>query len=196
MRLYYITDRTSCPGDLLDCIERNASRGCAWIQIREKDLAPRDLLELARAALARVRPYATAILVNGRLDVALAAGAQGVHLPAGAPAPRDLRPALPSSFLVAVSTHTVAEVCRAEREGADLAVFGPVFPTPSKPGLGAIPGLGGLRQACAASSLPVAALGGITAQRVAACAAAGAAGVAGIRMFQSPGAPTGSCRAA
>lgn len=190
MRRYYITDRRTCPGSLLDCIERNARRGCSWIQLREKDLAPRDLLDLARAALARVRRHGTAILVNGRLDVALAAGAHGVHLPAGSPAPRDLRPVVPSGFLIAVSTHTVDEVCRAEREGADLAVFGPVFPTRSKPGQGEIPGLDGLREACAAASLPVAALGGITAERIAACADAGAAGIAGISMFQSACAPT------
>ncbi|MCY4534087.1 MAG: thiamine phosphate synthase [Bryobacterales bacterium] len=185
MRRYYITDRSTCPGSLLDCIEENARRGCSWIQLREKDLAPRDLLDLARAALARVRPYRTAILVNSRLDVALAAGADGVPLPAGSPAPRDFRPVLPTGFLIAVSAHSVDEVCRAELEGADFAVFGPVFPTRSKPGLDEIPGLAGLREACAASSLPVAALGGITAERAATCAEAGAAGIAGISMFQS-----------
>ena len=192
MRRYYITDRRSCPGSLLDCIEANARHGCAWIQLREKDLAPRELLDLARAALARVRCHGTAILVNGRLDVALAAGAHGVHLPAGSPAPCDLRPVVPSGFLIAVSAHAVKEVCRAEREGADLAVFGPVFPTRSKPSRSEIPGLGGLREACSASSLPVAALGGITATRIAACADAGAAAVAGISMFQSPCGSTGS----
>lgn len=191
MRRYYITDRRTCPGSLLDCIERNAGRGCSWIQLREKDLPPRDLLDLARAALARVRPHRTPILVNSRLDVALAAGAHGVHLPAGSPAPCDLRPVVPSGFLIAVSTHTVDEVCRAEREGADLAVFGPVFPTRSKPGQGDIPGLGGLREACSASSLPVAALGGVTAERIAACADAGAAGIAGISMFQASCGSTG-----
>ncbi|MDE0261058.1 MAG: thiamine phosphate synthase [Bryobacterales bacterium] len=185
MRRYYITDRRTCPGSLLDCIEANARRGCSWIQLREKDLAPRDLLDLARAALVRVRPHGTAILVNSRLDVALAAGAHGVHLPAGSPAPCDLRPVVPSGFLIAVSAHTVKEVCRAEREGADLAVFGPVFPTRSKPGQIEIPGLDGLRGACEASSLPVAALGGITAARIGACEDAGAAGIAGISMFQS-----------
>ena len=185
MRRYYITDRKTCHGDLLDCIESNARLGCSWIQLREKDLPPRDLLDLTRAALARVRPHGARVLVNSRLDVALAAGAHGVHLPAGSPAPCDLRPIVPAGFLIAVSTHSVDEVCQAEREEADLAVFGPVFPTPSKPGLAEIPGLAGLRRACAAVSLPVAALGGITPDRIATCAAAGAAGIAGISMFQA-----------
>lgn len=185
MRRYYITDRKTCRGDLLDCIEASARHGCSWIQLREKDLPPRDLLDLTRAALARVRAHRARILVNGRLDVALAARAHGVHLPAGSPAPCDLRAIVPAGFLIAVSTHTVDEVCRAEREEADLAVFGPVFPTRSKAGLVEIPGLEGLRRACAAVSLPVVALGGLTEDRAAACADVGAAGIAGISMFQS-----------
>ena len=185
MRRYYITDRRTCPGDVLDCIEANASRGCTWIQIREKDLATRDLLELVRSAVARATQHGTAILVNGRADVALAAGASGIHLPASAPAPSALRAMLPPGFLIAVSTHTVSEVLRAEREGADFAVFGPVFPTQSKPGLEPNPGLSGLREACAAVCMPVAALGGVTPERERACGAAGAAAIAGISMFQS-----------
>lgn len=185
MRRYYITDRRSCPGDLLACIEANARRGVDWVQVREKDLPSRELLALVRAALARTAPYGARILVNERLDVALAAGAHGVHLPAAAPAADALRRIVPSGFLIAVSTHTVAEVRRAEREGADLAVFGPVFPTASKPGLRGIPGLTGLREACSGARIPVAALGGVIPEREARCREAGAAAVAGIRMFQT-----------
>lgn len=184
MRRYYITNRQSCPLDLLDCIERNARRGVDWIQIREKDLPCRDLLGLARAALERAAPHGARVLVNDRLDIALAAGAHGVHLPSDAPAPSVLRPITPPGFVVAVSTHSPEELRRAEREGADFAVFGPVFPTASKPGRAVIPGLAGLREACRAVSLPVAALGGLTAAREGACAVAGAAAVAGISMFQ------------
>lgn len=184
MQRYYITDRRRCPGDLLDCIEANARRGVAWIQLREKDLGARELLALARQALARARPFGARVLVNARLDVALAAGADGVHLPASTPPVSALRRIVPAGFLIAVSTHTVEEVRRAEREGADLAAFGPVFPTASKPGLTAIPGLRGLREACGAVSIPIAALGGLTAERESLCRAAGAAMVAGIGMFQ------------
>lgn len=184
MRRYYITNRQSCPIDLLDCIERNARRGVDWIQIREKDLPCRDLLALTRAAMARAAPHGARVLVNDRLDIALAAGAHGVHLPSDAPAPSGLRAIAPAGFVVAVSTHSPDELRRAEREGADFAVFGPVFPTASKPCQAAIPGLAGLQEACRAVSLPVAALGGVTAAREEACAAAGAAAVAGIGMFQ------------
>ena len=184
MKRYYITDRRRCAVPVLDCIEANARRGVDWVQIREKDLESRELLALTRQAVARVARYRSRVLVNGRLDVALAAGAHGVHLTSDAPAPADLRPAAPSGFLIAVSTHTVAEVRRAEREGADFAVFGPVFPTMSKPGLVDIPGLAGLRLACRAVEMPVAALGGITPEREQPCADAGAAAVAAISMFQ------------
>lgn len=184
MRRYYITNRQSCPIDLLDCIERNARLGVDWIQIREKDLSCRDLLALTRAALDRATPHGARVLLNDRLDIALAAGAHGVHLPSDAPAPDALRPITPPGFLVAVSTHSAGELRRAEREGADFAVFGPVFPTASKPGQAAVHGLAGLREACRAVSLPVAALGGLTAAREEACAAAGAAAIAGIGMFQ------------
>ncbi len=192
MKRYYITDRRRCPVDLLVCIEANARQGVEWVQIREKDLPVRDLLVLVRAAVARVRQYGTKVLVNGRFDVALATGAHGVHLPSDAPAASVMRRIVPADFLIAVSTHAVSEVERAEREGADLAVFGPVFPTVSKPGLVKIPGLDGLREACEAVRMPVAALGGINADRESACRDAGATAVAGIGMFQTDEGSTGS----
>lgn len=191
MQRYYITDRRRCPVGLLDCIEANARQGVEWMQIREKDLPVRDLVTLIRQAVARVRPYGTKVLVNTRLDAALAAEAHGVHLPSDAPPASAMRRIVPAGFLIAVSTHSVRAVRRAEREGADLAVFGPVFPTVSKPGLVKIPGLAGLRAACEAVRMPVAALGGITADRMPACRAAGAAAVAGIGMFQTDGGRSG-----
>ena len=185
MRHYYITDRLRCREDVLDCIEANAREGVDWIQIREKDLASRALLELVQAALRRVETYGTRVFVNGRLDIALAARAHGVHLQSNAPPVSDLRRIVPAGFSIGVSTHTVDEVCRADREGADFAVFGPVFPTSAKHGPEPIPGLAGLRAACRAVDMPIAALGGVTTVRERACAAVGAAAVAGISMFQS-----------
>ncbi len=184
VRRYYITDRKSCGGDVLDAIESAAASGVDWIQIREKDLPPRGILELTRAALSRTKNHPAAILVNTRLDVALAAGAHGVHLTSDAPPPRRLRALAPPGFLLSVSTHTPEEAERAAVEGADFAVFGPLFPTPSKPGTTAVPGLKKLAEACARAGLPILALGGITPERIRSCLSAGAAGIAGISMFQ------------
>lgn len=163
----------------MNCIARAISTGVDFIQIREKDLSARDLLALTRRSLALANPHGSKVLVNSRVDVALAAGAHGVHLPAGSVAPRDLRAIVPAGFLIAVSTHSLEELRAAEQEDADFAVFGPIFKEKPR-----AVGIERLQEAVRAVAVPVLALGGIDETNAAACIAAGAAGVAGISMFQ------------
>jgi len=182
----YITDsHTLATESLLGSIARNLAAGIEWIQIREKDLSARALFELVEAALKLPNPHGSKILVNTRADVALAAGAAGVHLPSGSPSPRLWRrPGSLVDFLIGVSCHSVEEVRHAETEGADYAVFGPVFPPRSKTTHAEPRGLEDLRRAAASVKIPVLALGGVTRENSVACVSAGAAGIAGITIFQ------------
>ncbi|MGA2965209.1 MAG: thiamine phosphate synthase [Terriglobales bacterium] len=205
--LYYITGRSEFRGDenarrraLLAKVAEAARAGVDYIQLREKDLSTGELEELAREAVAAVRehqlatdhwPPTTRLLINSRTDVALAAGADGVHLRADDVAPGEARrvtelsghcPLATGHFLVAASCHSAEDVLRAEREGADFAVFAPVFEKKDAPETQRA-GLAALREACGAK-IPVLALGGVTLQNAALCLDAGAAGIAGIRLFQ------------
>ncbi len=153
--------------------------GAGALVLREKDLDDRALYGLARRARAALPP-AVRLLVNGRLDIACAAGADGAHLPADGLPLAPLRRAFGPRPLLGRSTHTLEEVERARDEGADYVLFGPVWETPGK---GAPQGLEALRRA-AALGVPVLALGGITIERIPEVAEAGAAGAAGIRLFQ------------
>lgn len=180
---YYITDRhglgSSIPA-LLDNIERVASTGVELIQLRERDLSGRDLLELTRAARRRIAGSNTKLLVNDRLDVALAAEAHGVHLRSHPVSPQLLRAIVPDGFQIAVSCHTAQDTIDAA--GADFVVCGPVFVSPGK---GTPIGLEGLAAVVSVLDVPVLALGGITLDTAPACLSAGAAGIAAIRLFQS-----------
>lgn len=169
------------------CGELGAA-GVDGLQVRRQGSSDRELLALASEARA-VAGRPAVLLVNRRLDIALAAGADGVHLPAsGLPIAR-LRAALNAaarlSFLIGRSTHTPDEVRLARDQGADFALFGPVFETPSKAGRIAPRGLAGLAQAVA-SGMPVLALGGIDAGNAQQIADSGAWGVAAIRWFENP----------
>jgi thiamine-phosphate pyrophosphorylase len=181
-RFLAISDRRSLPGgDLPGWLARLSAAGVDAVQIREKDLDDRSLWEIVRTARALL-PSSTRLLVNGRADIAVAAGAHGVHLPSDGVPASALRRRFGPEILIGVSTHAVEEVERARDEGADYATFGPVWETPGK---GPPVGAGALARA-AATGLPVYALGGVTIPRFGAVAAAGAAGVAAIRLFQRP----------
>jgi thiamine-phosphate pyrophosphorylase len=196
--LCYITDRTRFPGDegtrqhaLLEKIAEASRAGVDLIQLREKDLSSRKLETLVHAAMQVIHENigepATRLLINSRSDIALACGADGVHLRSEDIFPPEVRriwikAGNSSRPLVSVSCHTVAEVASAASEGADFAVFAPVFEKKDSPATKAA-GLDQLREACQ-QKVPVLALGGITLENAAACIQAGAAGIAAIRLFQ------------
>jgi thiamine-phosphate pyrophosphorylase len=194
--LLYITDRKQFPGDekareraLLAKIAEATRCGVDFIQLREKDLSARDLETLARAARLAIesREQKTALLINSRSDIALACGAAGVHLPANDLSPSVVRKIWakaghPTRPLITVSCHSADDVARAASEGADFAVFAPVFGKKDAPHTSPA-GLDGLREACR-QKIPVLALGGVTLANGRACLEAGATGIAAIRLFQ------------
>ncbi len=205
MLLYYITDRRAFAGG--DAERRNAvvrriaeaaRAGVDYVQLREKDLPARELEQLARQALGAVRDNSadTRLLINSRTDVALACGADGVHLPGDDIAASEVRTlwlkCSDCQPVIGVSAHTMAEVRLAESHGANFAVLAPIFEKAQTSGKGI--GLEILRAACSALATPdgntgerfaVLALGGVNLENAAACLSAGSAGVAGIRLFQT-----------
>jgi thiamine-phosphate pyrophosphorylase len=188
--LYLVTDRLklskktgdSRPLGLIPFLEQAAGAGVDMIQVRERDLTARERFDLVKSVAQAVGPRAH-VLVNDRADIAAALPGVGVHLTTRSVPPTAVRAAFGKDILIGVSTHNLDEVRHAVEGGADFVVFGPVFDTESKREYGPPVGLNALRDAVAASRIPVLAIGGVKTSNFEDALGAGASGVAAISLF-------------
>jgi thiamine-phosphate pyrophosphorylase len=175
--LLLVTDRKQAAAPLADILEAAFAAGCRWASLREKDLSGQEQVALARGLLPLARKWNARLTVHGGADIAVAAGADGVHLAAGGDV-TGARAVLRPGALVGISIHSVAEARSLDPNFVDYAIAGPVFETASKPGYGPALGAEGIRAIANAARVPVIAIGGITPERVVEIVAAGAAGIA------------------
>lgn len=194
--LYLITDRHQTAGrDLPAVVEEALAGGVRAVQLREKDLPPRELLELALTMRELTGRYGAKLIINDRADIALAAGADGVHLGEASIPAAAVRRILGPNRLIGVSCHGREGALAAEKSGADFITFGPVYPTPSKALYGPPVGVEQLAETAALLDIPVFALGGIRRENTPEALAAGAAGVALISAVVAAGNPAEEARA-
>jgi thiamine-phosphate diphosphorylase len=187
-----VTDRRRLGGDeaarfagVVSLVTAAVEAGVDFVQLREPDLPAAQLLRLADAAVGRARGSRTRIVVNDRLDVALASGAHGVHLKGNSVPASRVRPLVAPGFLIGRSVHGAGEAAAADRAGGlDYVIVGTVFQSRSKPA-GTVIGPGGLARAVRSVSIPVLAIGGVTLQNAALVARTGAHGIAAVGLFLS-----------
>ena len=175
--LLVITDRTVARRPLAEIADACFAGGCRWLSLREKDLPHGERVALLRELVTLGDKHGARVVVHEDVAAARAAGAGGVHLPAGG-SPAAARQALGAAALIGISAHDYADIVHAETAGADYVTLSPIFATASKPGYGPALGVDELADLAAKSLIPVLALGGVDAGAVGACLAAGAAGVA------------------
>jgi thiamine-phosphate pyrophosphorylase len=195
--LYLITDRKLVPegSNLFAIVEQALAGGVRAVQLREKDLPADELFRYAVELRDLTARYGASLLINDRIDIALAVVADGVHLGEHSLPTSVARRLLGSEATIGRSTHRVEDIVQAAAEGADFVTFSPIYFTPSKAPYGQPQGLAPLRRACAASRLPVLALGGIRQDRIRAVRAAGASGVALISAVLTAADPEAATRA-
>jgi thiamine-phosphate pyrophosphorylase len=186
--VYVITAGAATDLTIEDDIERLSEQfrtavnaGVDLIQVREKSLSGLNLFRVATAAVQAARNSRTRVLINDRVDVAMAAEADGVHLPSDGFRPYVVRQALSKELMLISSVHSESEAAEAFHHGADAVMFGPIYETPGKAAMG----ISALRRVCSTVNVPVIAVGGINEENAAHVIHAGAAGVAGIRSFAS-----------
>ena len=184
--LYLVTDRTLTHGrDLLWVLERALDGGVKAIQLREKDLSGKQLFILAQRVSQLCHRYQAQLFINDRVDVALAVDAAGVHLAETSMPVPIARSLLGGQRIIGVSIHSLEGAGKAQQEGADFIVFGPVYFTPSKADYGNPQGLDALGKIVATTSLPVYAIGGIKSQNLPETQRVGSRGVAVISAVMS-----------
>ena len=181
-----VTDRRrfqAGPAELVRLVRLAAEAGVGLVHVRERDLDDRSLLSLTREILEAVERTPAMVVVNDRTDIALAAGAHGVHLRADSPPAGQVRAMVPDGFLIGRSVHDEREAIRAAASGVDYLVLGTIYATPSKPSGTPCLGPDALSRVTRAVPVPVLAIGGVSADNVSQVAAAGAAGLAAIGLF-------------
>ncbi len=193
--MYLITDRGQCAGrELLQVVEDALSGGVRAVQLREKSLSAKEYFDLARKLRVLTARYRARLMINDRVDIALAVGADGVHLPeSGLPA-TTARKLLGSGSLICVSCHSLEAAQAAEFDGADFVTFGPVYPTLSKAAYGAPVGVKSLVEATRSLAIPVFALGGITRDRIPELSASGIRRIACISALLAAPSPGGEAK--
>lgn len=187
--LLLVTDRHQARRSLAEVVAAALTAGCRWVSLREKDLPEDEQVTLARTLAPMVWRHGAKLSLHGEAELAMAANADGVHLPAGRD-PAAARRLLGTDKLVGVSIHTVTEAEAVDPAIVDYAIAGPAFETASKPGYGPEIGRKGLAEIARAAHVPVLAIGGLNATRAAEVLAAGPVGIAvmgGVMRAADPG---------
>ena len=189
--VYLVTDRSLCLGrSLEEVVAQAAQGGCTMVQLREKEADSGEFMELARALHRLLKPLSIPLLINDRVDIALAAGVEGVHVGQSDMRPEDVRRLMGPDAVVGLSVETEAELLDAQRRPVDYIGIGPVYPTRTKKDVKGAPwGPEGLRRAVTLSSLPLVAIGGVQRDNIRAVAGSGVAGIAVVSAICSAPSP-------
>ncbi|WP_272701329.1 thiamine phosphate synthase [Desulfovibrio sp. Fe33] len=195
--VYLVTDRALCLGrSLEEVVAEAASGGCTMVQLREKDADTGEFVELARALHRLLKPLNVPLLINDRVDVALAAGVEGVHVGQSDMLPEDVRRLVGPDAIVGLSVDTEAELLDAQKRPVDYLGIGPVYPTDTKKDIKGSPwGPDGLRRAVELSAIPLVAIGGVQCENARAVSGSGVAGIAVVSAICSAPSPVEATRA-
>lgn len=195
MSLYLVTDRAACLGrDLLEVVAAAVRGGATLVQIREKDCGTRQFVELARAVKKLLAPTGVPLIVNDRVDVALACGADGVHVGQKDMAPADARRLVGPDMILGLSVSSLEEALQAWGKPVDYLGVGPIFPTPTKADAASPLGLDGLAEIRQATDVPLVAIGGLSAANAGQVMRAGADGAAVVSALCSAADPEAAAR--